>query len=103
MATRKVLLITLLVASIAVHFAFFGQPDQVVFDEVHFGKFASAYYTHQYYFDIHPPLGKLLIAGFGKLFDFRPEYTFANIGQPFPDNSYLALRFLPVLAGTLLP
>src|SRR3989344_1163003 len=103
MATRKVLLITLLVASIAVHFAFFGQPDQVVFDEVHFGKFASAYYTHQYYFDIHPPLGKLLIAGFGKLFDFRPESPFPNIGQPFPDNSYLALRFLPVLAGTLLP
>src|SRR3989344_8069553 len=100
---KKWLIVTLLVSSIAVHFAFFGHPDQVVFDEVHFGKFASAYYTHQYYFDIHPPLGKLLIAGFGKLFNFQPEYSFANIGQAFPDQTYLALRFLPTLAGTLLP
>jgi dolichyl-phosphate-mannose-protein mannosyltransferase len=101
--SRKWLILILLAASVAAHFAFFGHPNQVVFDEVHFGKFASAYYTHQYYFDIHPPLGKLLIAGFGKLFNFHPEYSFANIGQAFPDKAYLALRFLPSLAGTLLP
>lgn len=100
---KKWLILILLAASIAVHFAYFGHPNQVVFDEVHFGKFASAYYTHQYYFDIHPPLGKLLIAGFGKLFNFHPEYSFANIGQAFPDKAYMALRFLPTLAGTILP
>jgi len=93
----------LLTASILVHFLFFGHPNQIVFDEVHFGKFISAYYTHEYYFDIHPPLGKLIIAGFGKLFDFKPEFSFAEIGEKFPDNKYMALRFLPSLAGTLLP
>lgn len=100
---RTLLLIILLVASVATRFAFFGHPNQVVFDEVHFGKFASAYYTHSYYFDIHPPLGKLLIAGFAKIFNFQPEYSFAQIGQAFPDNKYLLLRLLPTLAGTMLP
>lgn len=100
---KKWLVIILLAASILVHFLFFGKPNQIVFDEVHFGKFISAYYTHQYYFDIHPPLGKLMIAGFAKLFDFQPEFSFANIGEPFPDSKYMVLRFLPSLAGALLP
>ncbi len=93
----------LLVTSLIVHFLFFGHPRQTVFDEVHFGKFISGYYTHEYYFDIHPPLGKLLIAGFGKLFDFKPEFSFGEIGEKFPDKTYMALRFLPSLAGALLP
>ena len=101
--TKKASLIILILLSIGVHFAFFGHPNETVFDEVHFGKFVSAYYTHEYYFDIHPPGGKLIIAGFAKIFNFSPEYSFAQIGQAFPDNKYLFLRFLPVLAGTLLP
>lgn len=84
-------------------FWFFGSPNEVVFDEVHFGKFVSGYYTGEYFFDIHPPLGKLMIAGFAKFFDFKPEFSFAQIGDNFPDNKYLALRFLPALAGAFLP
>ena len=101
--SKKTSLLILIVASFAVHFAFFGQPNETVFDEVHFGKFVSSYYAGQYHFDIHPPLGKLIIAGFARVFDFRPEHSFAEIGQPFPDSTYLSLRFLPMLAGALLP
>ncbi|MBP9822540.1 MAG: phospholipid carrier-dependent glycosyltransferase [Candidatus Pacebacteria bacterium] len=101
--SKKTSLIILLVVSFGVHFAFFGHPKETVFDEVHFGKFISSYYTHQYHFDIHPPGGKLIIAGFAKAFNFSPEYSFAQIGQKFPDNKYLLLRFLPNLAGALLP
>ena len=101
--SNKWLLLILLSAGLLTHFAFFGHPNQTVFDEVHFGKFISDYYTHEYYFDIHPPLGKLMIASFAKVFNFKPEFSFANIGEKFPDNKYLALRFLPSLAGTLLP
>ncbi len=100
---NKSLILILLVISLLTHFAFFGHPNQTVFDEVHFGKFVSGYYTHEYYFDIHPPLGKLMIAGFARIFDFKPEFSFAQIGEQFPDNKYLALRFLPSLAGALLP
>ncbi|OGM98757.1 MAG: hypothetical protein A2915_04735 [Candidatus Yanofskybacteria bacterium RIFCSPLOWO2_01_FULL_41_34] len=105
---KGLLIITLLSAT--THFAFFSYPNQTVFDEVHFGKFISGYYTHEYYFDIHPPLGKLMVAGFAKIFDFKPDlpdgkagFSFAQIGEKFPDEKYLALRFLPSLAGALLP
>src|SRR3989304_9866784 len=101
--SNKWLLFIVLGIGLVTHFAFFGHPNQTVFDEFHFGKFVSGYYTGEYYFDIHPPLGKLTIAGFAKIFNFKPEFSFAQIGEKFPDNKYLALRFLPSLAGTFLP
>ena len=61
--TNKKLVLIILALSIATHFAFFGHPNETVFDEVHFGKFVSGYYTGEYFFDIHPPLGKLIITG----------------------------------------
>lgn len=100
---QKYAVVLLALLSIAVHFAWIGSPSTTVFDEIHFGKFISAYFTHEYYFDIHPPLGKLILAGWGKLWGFRPGFSFANIGDPFPDRAYIALRFLPSLAGALLP
>ncbi|KAI0686414.1 hypothetical protein BC835DRAFT_1379655 [Cytidiella melzeri] len=33
----------------------------VVFNEVHFGKYASKYIKSQYFVDVHPSLAKLLI------------------------------------------
>jgi dolichyl-phosphate-mannose-protein mannosyltransferase len=93
----------ILFSSLLTHFLFYGYPNETVFDEVHFGKFISGYFTHEYFFDIHPPLGKLLISGVGYLAGFKPGFSFAEIGQKFPDNTYLWLRFLPTLAGALLP
>lgn len=99
----KKYLFIILVLSLITRFAFFGYPAETVFDEVHFGKFVSGYFNGNYFFDIHPPLGKLLIAGVAKITDFKPGFSFETIGQKFPDDSYKWLRFLPKLAGTLLP
>ena len=100
--TKKYLLI-ILTLSLLTRFAFFGNPAETVFDEVHFGKFVSGYFTGQYFFDIHPPLGKLMIAGMAKISGFQPGFSFADIGQKFPDDSYKWLRFLPKLTGAFLP
>ncbi len=93
----------ILAASVIVHFLFYGHPNETVFDEVHFGKFISGYFTGEYFFDIHPPLGKLLISAVGYVNGFQPGFSFAEIGQKFPDNAYLWLRLLPTIAGILLP
>ncbi|HUO75447.1 MAG TPA: phospholipid carrier-dependent glycosyltransferase [Candidatus Paceibacterota bacterium] len=99
----KSIYLGLLLLGIITHALYYGVPNSAVFDEVHFGKFLSAYFTHQYYFDIHPPLGKLILAGWGWLWGYHPGFSFANIGEVYPDKLYMALRFLPSLAGALLP
>ncbi|GAB6042470.1 phospholipid carrier-dependent glycosyltransferase [Endothiovibrio diazotrophicus] len=80
-----------------------SHPDSVVFDEVHFGKFVTAYCcNHQRIFDVHPPHAKLLIAGTAWLGGYRGGVSFEKIGEPYGAVSPLPLRLLPALAGALL-
>lgn len=95
--------IVLILAAFATRFLFLWHPAEVVFDETHFGKFVSAYFTHEYYFDIHPPLGKLLIAALAALLGYDGGAAFSAIGESVPVSVLLALRFLPAFAGALLP
>lgn len=64
---------------------FLSSPKEYVFDEVYFAKFASALTRGEYNYDIHPPLGKVLI-GLGI--------------RVFGDN-FLGYRVMPMLVGTL--
>ncbi|KAJ3176165.1 hypothetical protein HK101_010497 [Irineochytrium annulatum] len=79
-------------------------PNQVVFDEVHFGKFASYYLRREYYFDVHPPLGKLLLAATGMLAGYDGHFLFENIGDDYIANHvpYIALRLLPATCGAMV-
>lgn len=79
-------------------------PPQVIFDEVHFGKFVTAYCcTGERIFDIHPPHGKLLIAAAAYLGGYRGGFDFDHIGEVYPDITFVALRFLPAVVGSLIP
>ncbi len=85
--------------ALVLHFAWLNYPSQVVFDEVHFGKFVAGYFTHEYFFDIHPPLGKMMIAFTAKAFSVNPVFAFDRIGEAVPAATLVALRFLPALFG----
>ena len=82
---------------------FLSYIPQVVFDEVHFGKFISAYCcTHERFFDIHPPIGKLIIAAGAHLAGYDGLFPFEYIGQPFTNVPIAGIRMVPALFGTLL-
>lgn len=78
-----------------------NEPAEVVFDEVHFGGFASNYLRREYFFDVHPPLGKLLIAGMGYFLGYEGNFTFASIGLPYAGSTapYVAMRCMMVFFG----
>ncbi len=92
------------VLSFALHFAWLDHPRSVVFDEVHFGKFATAYCcTQERFFDAHPPHGKLLLAAAAKVAGYDGGLTFERIGQPYGKVSPWSLRWFPALMGALIP
>ncbi|KAI0397806.1 glycosyltransferase family 39 protein [Xylariaceae sp. FL0594] len=80
-----------------------SHPNEVVFDEVHFGKFASYYLEKTYFFDVHPPFGKLLFALMGWLVGYDGHFHFENIGDSYISNKvpYVAFRAMPALLGSL--
>ena len=51
--------------------------------QVHFGKFIGAYISGHYFFDIHPPFGKLVIALAAYSGGYRTTQPFEVIGEPF--------------------
>lgn len=94
-------IITLL--AFATRFYGITHPNQVVFDEVHFGKFASYYLQRTYFFDVHPPFGKLLFALAGYLVGYDGAFLFDNIGDSYIANKvpYVAYRSMPAMMGAL--
>lgn len=80
------------------------QPTSVVFDEVHFGGFASKYIKGRFFMDVHPPLAKMLIALVGWLAGFNGDFDFKDIGKDYlePKVPYVAMRLFPAVCGILL-
>ncbi|PHH75845.1 hypothetical protein CDD82_4244 [Ophiocordyceps australis] len=80
------------------------QPSSVVFDEVHFGGFASKYIKGKFFMDVHPPLAKMLIALTGWLAGFDGNFDFKDIGKDYlePGVPYVAMRLFPAICGIVL-
>ena len=60
-------------------------PKNVVFDEVHYGKYASQYLKNTFFFDSNPPLGKMIIALAGYIAGYDGRFGFDKIGVDYPD------------------
>ncbi|KAI8957410.1 glycosyltransferase family 39 protein [Daldinia sp. FL1419] len=80
------------------------QPSSVVFDEVHFGGFATKYIKGRFFMDVHPPLAKLLITLAGWLAGFNGDFDFKEIGKDYlePGVPYVAMRLYPAICGIAL-
>ncbi|KXN91163.1 Dolichyl-phosphate-mannose--protein mannosyltransferase 1 [Leucoagaricus sp. SymC.cos] len=94
----KLLLLIVLVAC-GVRLYRLSKPNSVVFDEVHFGKFASKYIKSQYFVDVHPPLAKLLITLAGFVFGYNGHFDFKDIGKIYEHVPYVAMRMVPATLG----
>ncbi|KAJ2066037.1 Dolichyl-phosphate-mannose--protein mannosyltransferase 1, partial [Coemansia sp. S2] len=103
--TRTDTLLLLLVTGVAliVRCWRLSVPNQVVFDEVHFGKFAGKYINGTYFYDLHPPLAKMMFAAAGKLAGYDGVFDFKSIGLDYAAAGvpYVGMRLLPAFLGAL--
>lgn len=70
-----ILPLVLFAVAIGTRFYALDQPNHIVFDELHYGRYAGLYQRGIFFFDSHPPLGKQLLALAGHLAGFQGTTT----------------------------
>ncbi len=89
--------------SLTVRFWGLSRFNTLVFDEVHFAKFANNYLIHQQFFENHPPLGKYFIAigiWLSNFFHWGGGETNNLTGSSLTSFSY---RWMNALIGSFIP
>ncbi|XP_060790023.1 protein O-mannosyl-transferase 2 isoform X2 [Neoarius graeffei] len=86
------LLTLLLLLSACTRFYKLTEPPHVCWDETHFGKMGSYYINRTFFFDVHPPLGKMLIGLAGYLTGYDGTFPFIKPGDRYEHHNYWGMR-----------
>nr|XP_056707505.1 protein O-mannosyl-transferase 2 [Euleptes europaea] len=90
--------------SFATRFYRLQEPPHVCWDETHFGKMGSYYINRTFFFDVHPPLGKMLIGLAGYLSGYNGTFPFQKPGDKYEEHNYIGMRgFCAFLGSCLIP
>ncbi|KAF9327023.1 hypothetical protein BGZ91_001666 [Linnemannia elongata] len=80
-----------------------ASPAEVILDEAYVGKYVNGYLNRVFTYDIHPPLGKMLLAGISSLTgQYDGSFPFEEVGDAYGDNvPFLAMRTAMAVMGAL--
>lgn len=79
------------------------EPPHVCWDETHFGKMGSYYINRTFFFDVHPPLGKMLIGLAGYMTGYDGSFPFIKPGDRYEQHNYWGMRGFCAVLGSFLP
>lgn len=97
----KLIVAAFTLLALATRFYKISNGNFVLWDEAHFGKFGTHYIDGTFYFDVHPPLGKMLIGLAGRLSGYTGGWGFGS-GEVYPENiPYVKMRMIIATFGSL--
>ncbi|KAL3288485.1 hypothetical protein HHI36_002927 [Cryptolaemus montrouzieri] len=91
-----------LILTISTRFYKIAEPDHVCWDETHFGKMGSWYINRTFFFDVHPPLGKMFIGLSGYLTGYDGTFAFDKPGDKYEHTNYIGMRIACAILGALI-